>query len=272
MEILRNLSRTLVVVCLLNLGWVLPLSAQMAPPRPGQGATSPGAAPGMAPSSRMTPTGLQASGGSIANDVYSNSIYGFSIKIPPGWVVMPTSEPKVATQDAALLKAAQLSHPLLVITENAPLKKSNQRKQIQIIATRLRAPSSPTEAKDYLAYSEKTVKEKGMEVEYLGDPQEVTVNGQSLWKLASNEPSDGVVQHLEQYVMTRESILLQFFLVSPDEAGLKALEPSIQSLEFKSMPRTATKQPAKKTKATTPAAPKSESTDSKSPSADSKPQ
>ena len=218
----------------------------------------------MGPSSRMTPTGLHETGGSIANDVYSNSIYGFSIKIPPGWVVLPSRGPKVATQDAALLKAAQISRPLLVITENAPLKKSNQRKNIQIIATRMRAPSGPTAAQDYLAYSQKTAKEKGMDVEYLGDPQEVTVNGQTLWKLASNEPSNGVVQHVEQYVITRESILLQFFLVSPDEAGLKQLEPSIQSLEFKATtPRTATKGSAKKTKATPPSNSKTQSSDSK---------
>ena len=218
----------------------------------------------MPPSSRMTPTGLQASGGSIAQDVYTNSIYGFSMKVPPGWVVVPSREPKVATQDAAILKAAQISRPLLVITENAPLKKSNQRKNIQIIATRMRGPSAPTAAQDYLAYSQKTANEKGMDVEYLGDPQEVTVNGQTLWKLASNEPSNGVVQHVEQYVTTRESILLQFFLVSPEEAGLKQLEPYIQSLELKPMvSRTETKRPGKKAKATPAAAPKPQASDAK---------
>lgn len=265
MKILWSLSRILVFVCLLNYGSAFPLFGQMVPPRPAQaGPSGPGGTPGMGPSSRMTPTGLHETGGSIANDVYSNSIYGFSMKIPPGWVVLPSREPKVATQDAALLKAAQISRPLLVMTENAPLKKSNQRKNIQIIATRMRAPSSPTSAQDYLAYSQKTAKEKGMDVEYLGDPQEITVNGQTLWKLASNEPSNGVVQHVEQYVITRESILLQFFLVSPDEAGLKQLEPSIQSLEFKAMaPRTAKKGSGKKTKATPPANSKAQSTDSK---------
>ena len=264
MKILRNLSRILALLYLLNLGSVLYLSAQVAPPQPSQGPTGPAGAPGMTPPSRMTPTGLHETGGSIANDVYSNSIYGFSIKIPPGWVVLPSREPKVATQDAALLKAAQISRPLLVITENAPLKKSNQRKNIQIIATRLRATSGPTVAQDYLAYSQKTAKEKSMAVEYVGDPQEVTVNGQTLWKLASNEPSNGVVQHVEQYVITRESILLQFFLVSPDEAGLKQLEPSIQSLEFKATaPRTVTKGSAKKAKATPPSNSKTQSSDSK---------
>lgn len=216
----------------------------------------------MPPSSRMAPTGLQASGGSIANDVYTNSIYGFSMKIPPGWVVVPSREPKVATQDAALLKAAQISRPLLVITENAPMKKSNQRKNIQIIATRMRGPSSPTAAQDYLAYSQKTAKEKGMDVQYLGDPQEVTINGQSLWKLVSDEPSNGVVQHVEQYVTTREAILLQFFLVSPEESGLKQLEPYIQTLDLKPMaPKGETKRPAKKAKAAPTAKP--QVTDSK---------
>jgi hypothetical protein len=262
MQISGNLPRIWVLVCLLNLGSLGSLSAQMASPQATQAA--PGAAPGM-PSSRMTPTGLSATGGAIANDVYSNSIYGFSIKIPPGWVVLPSREPNVATADAALLKAAQISRPLLVITENAPLKKSNQRKNIQIIATRLRASAGPNAAQDYLAFSQKTAKEKGMEVEYLGDPQEVTVNGQTLWKLASNEPSNGVMQHVEQYVTTRESILLQFFLVSPDEAGLKQLEPSIQSLQFKEMaPTPATKGTAKKAKVAPAAHSKAQPTDSKS--------
>jgi hypothetical protein len=264
MKILRNLSRILALLYLLNLGSVLYLSAQVAPPQPSQGPTGPAGAPGMTPPSRMTPTGLHETGGSIANDVYSNSIYGFSIKIPPGWVVLPSREPKVATQDAALLKAAQLSHPLLVITENAPLKKSYQRKNIQIIATPLRGPSTPNAAQDYLAYSQRTAKEKGTDVEYLGDPEEVTVKGQRLWKVASTEPSNGVVQHIEQYVITRESVLLQFFLVSPEEAGLKELEPCIQSLEFKAMPPSrSTKKAAKKANAGAPAPAKPPATDSK---------
>jgi hypothetical protein len=265
MKIRWNFPRILVLVYLLYFS-AISMSAQATAPQPPQTAPAgPGAAPGMAPSSRMTSTGLQANGGSIANDIYSNSIYGFSMKIPPGWVVVPSREPKVATQDAALLKAAQISHPLLIITENAPLKKSNQRKNIQIIVTRMRAPSGPTAAQDYLAYSQKTAKEKGMDVEYLGDPQELTVNGQTLWKLASNEPSNGVIQHVEQYVTTRESILLQFFLVSPDEAGLKQLEPYMQSLELKPMvaAKTDKKRSAKKTKATPPAAPKPQATDAK---------
>jgi hypothetical protein len=38
---------------------------------------------------------------------------------------------------------------------------------------------------------------------------------------------------VEQYVATQGSVLLQFMLVSPDEKGLKGLEPSIQSIELK---------------------------------------
>jgi hypothetical protein len=41
---------------------------------------------------------------------------------------------------------------------------------------------------------------------------------------------------------TEQQNLLQFMLVSPDEAGLKDLEPSIQSVRFKSVsPKTASR-------------------------------
>jgi hypothetical protein len=189
-----------------------------------------------AQSSKMLPTGLGTNGGSIANGVYSNSIYGFSLKTPPGWAVVPSKDPnslKSESGDSAVLKAAQINHTLLVMTENAPLKKAFQRKALQILATRLLAQTGPTSAQDYLAYSQKTAQEKGMAVEYLGSPEEVTVKGQKLWKVASNEPTNGTVEHVEQYVIVRGAILLQFFIVSPDEAGLKDLEPTIQSLEFK---------------------------------------
>jgi hypothetical protein len=253
MKILWNLPRIFAVVCLLQ---VALFSARMNPQVATTPPTGPGHPPGSPQTSKMTPTGLQANGGSIAKDVYTNSIYGFSMKIPPGWAVVPAREPalpRFGTQDAELLKSAQISRPILVLTENAPLKKSYQRKNIQIIATRLHAPAGPTSAQDYLEYSQKTAKEKSMDVEYLGSPQEVTVHGQTLWKLASKEPTNGVMQHVEQYVITRESVLLQFFLVSPEEAGLKQLEPSIQSLEFKPMtPRTPQKAPGKKAKATPP--------------------
>jgi hypothetical protein len=54
-----------------------------------------------------------------------------------------------------------------------------------------------------------------------------------------NETADAVVQDVEQYVMTRGTSLLQFFIVSPDAAGLKEFESTIQSLEFKALPQEA---------------------------------
>jgi hypothetical protein len=41
------------------------------------------------PSSKFVPTGLEANGGSISSGVYSNSIFRFSLQIPPGWAVVP---------------------------------------------------------------------------------------------------------------------------------------------------------------------------------------
>ncbi len=149
-----------------------------------------------------------------------------------------------------LLKA-QVNRTLLVMTENAPMRRAVERKSLQILATRLMGEQNPESAHNYLIYSQKTAKEKGMAVEYLGDPEEVTINGEKLWKIASNETVSGAQQHVEQYVVARQSILLQFFIVSPTEPGLKELEPVIQSLQFKPITmKPAPKRAAKKPKTT----------------------
>lgn len=240
MKILKKLFRSSIAICLLLAALDLSSSAQSTavPPPVRRPPAGPGQTPGAAQSSKMRPTGLEANGGSIANGVYTNTLYGFALKTPPGWAVVPSKDPmalKSNSSDPELLKSAQISHTLLVMTENAPLRKAYQRKSIQILATRLLGETRPTSAQDYLNYSQKTAKEKGMAVEYLGEPEEVTINGEKLWRVASNETISGAVQHVQQYVVTRQTILLQFFLVSPDESGLKDLEPTIQSLEFKPM-------------------------------------
>jgi hypothetical protein len=183
----------------------------------------------------MTATNLAANGGSIAKDVYTNSTYGFSMKLPVGWVVVPSESPaapKPGSSEAALMKKAQINHVLLVMTENSPMKKNVERKSLQIIGTRLLNPPSPSEGQNYLTYSMKTAKERNMPVEYQGDPKEVTINGKNFWMVGIHQKTAGAVQHVEQYVTAQGSNLLQFMLVSPDEPGLKDLARSIQSVEF----------------------------------------
>lgn len=204
-----------------------PMTSPQRPPAPKAGAVD---------SSKMAPTGLAANGGSIANDVYQNTTYGFSMKVPPGWVVVPAKNPvapPVNAREAALMQAAQTNHVLLVMTENAPMKKSVQRKSLQVVATRLLKTTAPNEGEQYLVYSKRTARERNMAVEYLGDPTGVTINGYKFWTIALNQSTEGAVQHVEQYVTTQGSILLQFMLVSPDEKGLKDLEPSVLSIEMK---------------------------------------
>jgi hypothetical protein len=203
----------------------------------------------------LTPTGLAANGGSIAHDVYTNAIYGFSLKVPPGWVVVPSKDVPVnaGSADATLSKAAQVNRTLLIVTENSPMKKSYQRKSIQIVATHLLQEPTAGTAEDYLNYSKKNAKEKGMPVEYLGDPEEVTIGGQKLAKVNLNESTSGAVQHIEQYVMTRAGALIQIMLVSPDESGLKDLEPSMQSLELKEPAQKTSPKPAARRKKPAPA-------------------
>jgi hypothetical protein len=208
-----------------------PNSVPAAPQRPGNPA-----APGAEGSSKVAPTGLAANGGAIANDVYTNTTYGFSMKLPPGWVVVPSKNPVAPSsspREEALMQAAQVNHVLLVLTENAPMKKSTQRKSIQIVATRLLKKPVPNEGQEYLVYSKRTALEKKMPVEYLGDPTEVTIKGNKFWTIGLNQTTGQDVQHVEQYVAMQGSIMLQFLIVSPDEKGLKDMEPSIQSIDLK---------------------------------------
>ncbi len=211
-----------------------PAPSSQLPPRPG------------ADNSKMAPTGLAANGGSIAKDLYTNSTYGFSMKVPPGWVVVPSKNPVAPpanAKEAALMQAAQTNHVLLVMTENAPIKKSVERKSLQVVATRLLKTTAPNEGEQYLIYSKRTARERNMAVEYQGDPKEVTINGNKFWTIGLNQTIEGSAQHVEQYVTTQGSILLQFMLVSPDEKGLKDMEPWIQSIQMK--PSTEKPTPAK---------------------------
>jgi len=203
-----------------------PTPSPQLPPRPGAGVDK----------SKIAPTGLAANGGSIAKDLYTNSTYGFSMKVPPGWVVVPSKNPVAPpanAKEAALMQAAQTNRVLLVMTENAPMKRSVERKSLQVVATRLLKTPVPNEGEQYLIYSKRTARERSMAVEYQGDPKELTINGHKFWTIGLNQTTEGAAQQVEQYVTTQGSILLQFMLVSPDTNGLKDMEPWIQSIQMK---------------------------------------
>jgi hypothetical protein len=112
----------------------------------------------------------------------------------------------------------------------------------------------PNEGQEYLVYSKRTALERKMAVEYMGDPAEVTINGNKFWTIALNQSTEGALQHVEQYVTTQGSVLLQFLIVSPDEKGLHDLKPSIQSIEMKPVPEMSEPaKPSRKKKTTAPA-------------------
>jgi hypothetical protein len=191
-------------------------------------------------------TGMAANGGSIVNGVYSNSIYGFSLQIPPGWAVLPTEAAKIAGSESESARPevqSKLKQVILIMSENAPLKPSVQRRQVQVIVTHLPTMPGPTAAEGYITYSQRIAKEKGMQLEYKGSPESATIHQQPFSKISLEETTEGSMQHIEQYVTTRGQALLQFFLISPDENGLKTLEPVIQSVQFKPLP---TEKPVKK--------------------------
>jgi hypothetical protein len=215
-----------------------------APPVRPQSPSSPSADP----ASRMRSTGLEATGGSITAGVYTNSSFGFSLEIPPGWVVVPSDAPviKPIKGQTPATGTRQTQRVLLVVTENAPLKRSDQRRSIQVIATKMAVQTGPSTAPEFLNYSRRMAKEQEMAVEYLGDPKEVTIHDRKLAEIDLTNNSSGGPQHVEHYVTVQNGVLLQFFLVSPDKAGLKDLQPYIQSLRLKPEVKPAAKSAKKK--------------------------
>lgn len=212
----------------------------------------PGFQPGQKPPfdpSKLKSTGLKENGGSFENGVYSNSIYNFSWKIPLGWVFAPLPkkvEVPVSDKDS-IAKHMQVTRVLMIATENAPLKRGNERKSIQVVATQLRSKPGPGAELDFITYSENAAKEKGMAVEYFGNPELVRIYGHQFGKIRFNDSTRGFTQHVEQYVALQNQNLLQFLLVSPDDTGLRDLQPSIQSLKFQAS-KGAHKTPASKGK------------------------
>jgi hypothetical protein len=223
----------LLASCILGIAFLIVVASAQ---NPAQAPPTPGQTPPPAPGQRTTvvPTGLSASGGSIVNGVYANSIYGFSLHIPAGWAVIPPQAAKIPQAGSSQPESEkQRMQVVLIMTENAPLKKSTQRKGLQIVSMQLAAAADSSAADGYVAYSQRMAKEKGMEIEYKGSPEKVTINDQQFTKVNLEETTEGAVQHIEQYVTTRGRALLQFFLISPDTNGLPTLEPIMQSLQFK---------------------------------------
>jgi len=220
------------------------LAPSQAPPR------QPGLGPVM-DVSKLTPTGLADSGGSYKDGIYSNSIYNISLKIPVGWVFAPVPKQMEVpvTDKNSIAKHMQVTRVLMIATENAPMKRGNQRKSIQVVVTQLRSKPGPGAELDFITYSENAAKEKGMKVEYLGNPEEVRIQGHKYGKIRLTDSTSGATLHVEQYVSVRNQTLLQFLLVSPDDAGLDGLQSAIQSLKFPAAKRT-TKTPAGKSKST----------------------
>jgi hypothetical protein len=179
--------------------------------------------------------------------VYSNSIYGFSLTLPLGWPFAPVPKKvEVAVEDktnSAIAKHLQITRVLMIATENAPFKKGNQRKSIQVVATQLAAKPVAGAEIDFIRFSENAAREKHMRVEYLGEPEELMIHGHKFGKIRLNDSSSaaesGGVLHVEQYVALQNQVMLQFLLVSPDDAGLQDLQPYIQTLKFDSPKTTA---------------------------------
>jgi hypothetical protein len=185
--------------------------------------------------------------GSISENIYSNHFFGFSIEIPVGWKAADNAGLKalaekqkqaLAKQDPAFTQFArgdEVESPLLVLGELEPWKGGPHRRLIQILSTDVSARPGPLSAEEFLNFVARMSAEHNLPAKYDETLEKVMLGGRELWK-AHFTQSSSVVWHETQFAIIEKKHVVQFILMSPDEEGLRTLEPVMKTLHFESRP------------------------------------
>jgi len=189
--------------------------------------------------------------GLVSGNIYTNPFFGFSVEIPQGWKVKSNaafrtlqekakqqaekSDPEVAQ----MAQGDEVDSPLLLMGESEVWNEGPHRRLVQILSTDIsKRPGQPS-AEGFLQFLAKAYKKRAWPVEYtreyIGTPEPVVLGGRELWKVYFTQTSS-VVWHGAHFAMIEKGHVLQFILMSPDEAGLRALEPIMRTLHFRPAP------------------------------------
>jgi hypothetical protein len=183
--------------------------------------------------------------GSISENIYTNPFFGFSIEIPAGWKAADNAGLKafaekqkqaMAKQDPAFTQFArgdEVDSPLLVLGEVEPWKRGPHHRLIQILSTDASARPGRLSAEEFLNYIARMSAEYNLAAKYDETLEKMMLGGRELWK-AHFTQSSNVVWHEAQFAIIEKRHVVQFILMSPDEEGLRTLEPIMKTLHFES--------------------------------------
>jgi hypothetical protein len=219
--------------------------AAPAPTNPKEQAGSPAPPIATQPAKEREVLGIHP--GSISENIYTNHFFGFSMEIPVGWKAADNAGMKafaekqrqaLARQDPAFTQFArgdEVDSPLLVLGEVEPWKGGPHHRLIQILSTDVTArPKQPT-AEEFLNFLALMSAEHNLAPKYDETLEKVTLGGRELWK-AHFTQSTSIVWHEAQFAVIDKKHVVQFILTSPDEEGLRTLEPIMKTLRFENHP------------------------------------
>ena len=176
--------------------------------------------------------------GSIADHIYTNAYFGFSLEVPEGWKVasnealrslsernkqflaqMPKMK-RYATND-------EVDSPLLIMGLRQPTKDGQHTQMLQVCSTDISAVPGQPSADGFL----KLVAEAYPGREYADTLQLITMGGKEFWRLNFTQQSS-VLWHGSHLAAIEKQHVLQFVLLSPDEDGLHKLEAILHTVHF----------------------------------------
>jgi hypothetical protein len=190
------------------------LIAQQAPPSASSRALSRAKATGPDP-------------GQISNGVYHNSLFGFTYKLPYGWVDR-TEDMREGSDDSEKPADSSKALVLLAIFERPPEARGDTvNSSIVIAAESVASYPGLKSAAQYFGPLAEVTSQQGLKA--TGEPYEFPLNARSLARCDYAKPMGGITLHQSTLAVLAKGYVVSFTFVGQDEDGLNSL---IENLAF----------------------------------------
>jgi len=196
------------------------------------------------------PDAAQPDNGYFAENLYTNTFFGFSYKFPKGWNVLKAEQGKAmvrlgtsffANGDPTAKDVAEAAadnwHQLLFVTRQTTKDISTSTSLIQLEAMNTQlAPQLKTGA-ELLQATRAFLQRSGKVSSTVSPPEQFELAGRTYWKTRLDFPVNNVVAHEIEAVTIEKGYFILFIFASPDASKLDELQGTMNSIRFMAPPR-----------------------------------
>jgi hypothetical protein len=180
--------------------------------------------------------------GSIADHIYTNSYFRFSLEVPEGWKVASNAALRSLSERKKQLLAQmprkdryatdnEVDSPLLIMSQLEPTKDGQHSRMFQIFCTDISAVPGQPSAEGFLKLLAEASPEISPGREYSNTMEQLTVDGREFWRLNFTQQGS-ILWQGSHLASIQKRHILQFVLLSPDEDGLHKLETILRTVHF----------------------------------------